>query len=90
MHTYMQQEHACGALRNLSMKREVSRRMGEEGALPYMITLLRSPDERIQEQAATLLRNLSVNDENKNKIAQVLYVCVYVCVNVCVCVCLVP
>jgi hypothetical protein len=53
------------------MKRDVSRRMGEEGALPYMISLLRSPDERIQEQAATLLRNLSVNDENKNKIAQV-------------------
>ena len=44
------QEHACGALRNLSMKREVSRKIGEEGALPYMIGLLRSPDERIQEQ----------------------------------------
>ncbi len=44
------QEHACGALRNLSMKREVSQKIGEEGALPYMIGLLRSPDERIQEQ----------------------------------------
>lgn len=91
------QEHACGALRNLSMKREVSRKIGEEGALPYMIGLLRSPDERIQEQvlalhalyllfwytstnadanlghfvqAATLIRNLSVNDDNKNRIAQ--------------------
>ena len=49
------QEHACGALRNLSMKREVSRKIGEEGALPYMIGLLRSPDERIQEQVLYLL-----------------------------------
>ena len=32
------------------MKREVSQKIGEEGALPYMIGLLRSPDERIQEQ----------------------------------------
>jgi hypothetical protein len=32
------------------MKRDVSQKIGEEGALPYMIGLLRSPDERIQEQ----------------------------------------
>ncbi len=37
------------------MRRDVSQKIGEEGALPYMIGLLRSPDERIQEQVLASL-----------------------------------
>ncbi len=65
------QEHACGALRNLSMKRcriemsmtlpaDISRKVVEEGGLSNIVPLMRSSEERIQEQAITLVRNLSV------------------------------
>ena len=37
-------------------------RMVEEGCVPAMVNLLRSPVESIQEHAAVTLRNLSLND----------------------------
>jgi len=42
----------------------------QEGALPSLIALLSSTDERIQEQAAVSLRNLSVNPQNEIQIVQ--------------------
>jgi hypothetical protein len=36
--------------------------MVEEGCVPAMVNLLRSPVESIQEHAAVTLRNLSLND----------------------------
>ena len=46
-------------------------RMVEEGCVPAMVNLLRSPVESIQEHAAVTLRNLSLNDG--------LYYCIPLC-----------
>ena len=48
----------------------------QEGGLPPLIALLRSPLDTIQEQAAVAIRNISVNAEYDVKIVQV---CVRVC-----------
>jgi hypothetical protein len=37
----------------------------EEGAVPAIVSLLRSPVESMQEHAAVTLRNLSLNDDNE-------------------------
>ena len=42
----------------------------QEGGLPPLIALLRSPLETIQEQAAVAIRNVSVNPEYDVKIVQ--------------------
>jgi hypothetical protein len=44
--------------------------MVQEGALPPLIALLRSPLESIQEQAAVAVRNISVNPEYDLKMVQ--------------------
>jgi len=43
----------------------------EDGALPPLIDLLRSPDSKLQELAAGAIRNISVNANNKILIVQV-------------------
>ena len=48
----------------------------QEGGLPPLIALLRSPLDSIQEQAAVAIRNISVNAEYDVKIVQV---CVRLC-----------
>jgi hypothetical protein len=50
------QEHACVALRNLSVQNEIA--IAEEGAIPPLIRLLSSPLPKVQAQAAFCLRPL--------------------------------
>ncbi len=64
------------ALRNLSVNDSNELKIAEEGALPPLIALLRSPDKRIQMQALGVLRNLSVSPANK--VSACAYVCVYI------------
>jgi hypothetical protein len=42
----------------------------QEGGLPYIIALLRSPDRTLQEHSAVIIRNISVNEENEVKIVE--------------------
>ena len=37
----------------------------QEGGLPYIIALLRSPVITLQEHSAVIFRNISVNEENE-------------------------
>ncbi|KAG6418469.1 hypothetical protein SASPL_120673 [Salvia splendens] len=39
--------------------------IAEAGAIPFLVTLLGSPDSRIQENAVTALLNLSIHENNK-------------------------
>ncbi len=66
------QEQAVGVIRNLSVnslifhffsdsKAEIRIRLVNEGALPPLIAMLRSPNEGIQENAVVTVRNISVN-----------------------------
>jgi len=64
-------QQACGAIRNLSVNAENKVKIVQEGGLPPLIALLRSPLETIQEQAAVAIRNISVNPEYDVKIVQV-------------------
>ena len=43
---------------------------GTDGALPPLVALLRSPQLAVQEQAAVILRNLSLTAENERNIIQ--------------------
>ena len=62
-------------------------KMAVEGAIPPLIALLSHPSTEVQLHACGAVRNLSVNDENKVKIARDVGLrCVCVCVYVCVCV----
>ncbi|KAK9091912.1 hypothetical protein Syun_026823 [Stephania yunnanensis] len=57
---------AAAKLRVLAKNREENRALiAESGAIPALIPLLRSNDPWTQENAATALLNLSLNDENK-------------------------
>ncbi len=49
-----------------------------EGGMPPLVSLIRSLEPRVQEQAAVILRNLSVNVQSKVR------VCMYVCMQNCV------
>jgi hypothetical protein len=67
------QNEAVGCMRNLSVDRMILRFsfsilahnkkvMGAGGAIPCLVTLLRSPEEKIQKNAALTLRNLSAQN----------------------------
>lgn len=45
-------------------------RIVEEGAVPAIVNLLRSPVESMQEHAAVTLRNLSLNDDNEVRVVE--------------------
>lgn len=47
------------------LRAEVELETAREGGLPPIVSLLRSPDERVQEQAVLVLRSLSVNVGNE-------------------------
>jgi len=54
----------------LRAKKNVDHRIciAEQGAIPVLVGLLLSPDEKTQEHAVTALLNLSINDSNKGRI----------------------
>lgn len=54
----------------LKAKMDVDHRIciAEQGAIPLLVGLLLSPDEKSQEHAVTALLNLSINDSNKGRI----------------------
>lgn len=54
----------------LMAKMDVDHRIciAEQGAIPLLVGLLLSPDEKTQEHAVTALLNLSINDCNKGRI----------------------
>ncbi|WOH11270.1 hypothetical protein DCAR_0830751 [Daucus carota subsp. sativus] len=60
------QRQAAYELRLLAKTGMENRRMiAEAGAIPFLVTLLGSPDSRIQGNAVTALLNLSIFDNNK-------------------------
>jgi hypothetical protein len=60
------QRQAAYELRLLAKTSMDNRRViAEAGAIPFLVTLLSSPDPRIQENAVTSLLNLSIYDNNK-------------------------
>ncbi|KAG0554371.1 hypothetical protein KC19_12G086000 [Ceratodon purpureus] len=54
----------------LRAKKNVDHRIciAEQGAIPLLVGLLLSPDQKTQEHAVTALLNLSINDSNKGRI----------------------
>ncbi|KAL8520287.1 hypothetical protein ACS0TY_011001 [Phlomoides rotata] len=63
------QRQAAYELRLLAKSGMDNRRIiAEAGAIPFLVTLLSSPDSRIQENAVTALLNLSIHDNNKTLI----------------------
>ncbi|PIN22465.1 Ubiquitin--protein ligase [Handroanthus impetiginosus] len=63
------QRQASYELRLLAKTGMDNRRIiAEAGAIPFLVTLLGSPDSRIQENAVTALLNLSIHDNNKTLI----------------------
>lgn len=63
------QRQAAYELRLLAKTGMHNRRIiAEAGAIPFLVTLLVSPDARIQENAVTALLNLSIYDNNKTLI----------------------
>lgn len=54
----------------LRAKKNVDHRIciAEQGAIPLLVGLLLSPDQKTQEHAVTALLNLSINDNNKGRI----------------------
>ena len=54
----------------LRAKKNVDHRIciAEQGAIPLLVSLLLSPDQKTQEHAVTALLNLSINDNNKGRI----------------------
>lgn len=63
------QRQAAYELRLLAKTGMENRRIiAEAGAIPFLVTLLNSPDPRIQENAVTALLNLSIHDNNKTLI----------------------
>jgi hypothetical protein len=54
----------------LRAKKNVDHRIciAEQGAIPLLVSLLLSPDQKTQEHAVTALLNLSINDSNKGRI----------------------
>ncbi|XWS71700.1 hypothetical protein CRYUN_Cryun03dG0161200 [Craigia yunnanensis] len=63
------QRMAAGEIRLLS-KRNADNRVAiaEAGAIPLLVSLLSTPDSRIQEHAVTALLNLSICEDNKGSI----------------------
>ncbi|KAH6823476.1 hypothetical protein C2S53_017533 [Perilla frutescens var. hirtella] len=60
------QRQAAYELRLLAKTGMDNRRIiAEAGAIPFLVTLLGSPDSRIQENAVTALLNLSIHENNK-------------------------
>ncbi|XP_052198607.1 U-box domain-containing protein 1-like [Diospyros lotus] len=60
------QRQAAYELRLLAKTGMDNRRIiAEAGAIPFLVTLLGSPDQRIQENAVTALLNLSILENNK-------------------------
>ncbi|KAL6977498.1 E3 ubiquitin-protein ligase pub1 [Sarracenia purpurea var. burkii] len=60
------QRQAAYELRLLAKTGMENRRLiAEAGAIPFLVTLLGSPDSRLQENAVTALLNLSIFDNNK-------------------------
>lgn len=60
------QRQAAYELRLLAKTGMDNRRIiAEAGAIPFLVTLLCSPDSRIQENAVTALLNLSIQENNK-------------------------
>jgi hypothetical protein len=64
------QEHSAGIVANLSVNPDNARKIVEEGGMPLLIGLLRSPCQGVQEQAAVAIRNLSVEPENEVRVAR--------------------
>ncbi|KAL0359150.1 UNVERIFIED_CONTAM: U-box domain-containing protein 1 [Sesamum angustifolium] len=63
------QRQAAYEIRLLAKTGMENRRIiAEAGAIPFLVTLLGSPDSRIQENAVTALLNLSINENNKTLI----------------------
>ncbi|KAJ1257486.1 hypothetical protein BS78_10G000500 [Paspalum vaginatum] len=64
-----EQRAAAGEIRLLA-KRNVNNRIciAEAGAIPLLVSLLSSPDQRTQEHAVTALLNLSIHENNKASI----------------------
>lgn len=63
------QRQAAYEIRLLAKTGMDNRRIiAEAGAIPFLVTLLVSPDTRIQENAVTALLNLSIYDNNKTLI----------------------
>lgn len=63
------QRNAAGELRLLAKHNSQNRKLiGEAGAIPLLVVLLNVPDAITQEQAVTALLNLSICDENKERI----------------------
>ncbi|KAK6122017.1 hypothetical protein DH2020_044235 [Rehmannia glutinosa] len=63
------QRQAAYELRLLAKTGMDNRRIiSEAGAIPFLVTLLNSPDSRIQENAVTALLNLSIHENNKTLI----------------------
>jgi hypothetical protein len=54
------QEHAAVTLRNLSVNPENKAQMVRDGCLPPVIACLSSPEHKVQEQAAIIIRNLAL------------------------------
>lgn len=65
----VQRDAACEL--RLRAKKNVDHRIciAEQGAIPPLVGLLRSPDQKTQEHAVTALLNLSINENNKGLIA---------------------
>lgn len=60
------QRQAAYELRLLAKTGMDNRRLiADAGAIPFLVTLLTSPDSRIQENAVTALLNLSIHENNK-------------------------
>jgi hypothetical protein len=58
------QEHACVALRNLSMHPRCKLQIVQDGAMEPLVGLMRSPLEVIQEHTVVCIRNLSMALDN--------------------------
>lgn len=63
------QRNAAYDLR-LRAKKNVDHRsfIAEQGAIPLLVRLLHSPDQKTQEHSVTALLNLSINESNKGRI----------------------
>lgn len=57
-------------LRNITLHPENKVKFVREGGMPPLISLIRSLEDRVQEQAAVILRNLSVNIQSKVRIVK--------------------
>ncbi|EPS67526.1 hypothetical protein M569_07248, partial [Genlisea aurea] len=65
------QTAAVGEIRSLAKYNMENRVIiGESGAIPPLISLLRSDSEQVQEHAVTALLNLSINEKIKSRIAE--------------------